>query len=127
MLTSKTLRHPDVDNLSDSLSEDLFSDRFPVYFYFNSIPVPIFHQNSYSKSSFNAILFNRKVQQVFNFLSRDSCFNFTYPDDWYSLLVTSFVNSFKPKRAIRIKLPPFYSSDTIHLINHKKDLETIRE
>ena len=90
-----------VDNLSVSVSKQLFSDHFPVYFYFSSIPVPICPHILFSKSSFNAILFNRNSQQLFNFLSRDGSFSFTYPDDWYSLLVDSFVNSIKIKRAIR--------------------------
>ena len=109
-----------VDNLSVSVSKKLFSDHFPVYFYFSFIPVPICPHILFSKSSFNAILFNRISQQLFIFLSRDSSFSFTYPDDWYSLLVDSFGNSIKIKRAIRKKLPPFYSSHTVHLTNQKE-------
>ena len=94
-----------VDNLSVSVSKQLFSDHFPVYFYFSSIPVPICPHIMFSKSSFNAILFNRNSQQLINFLSRGSSFSFTYPDDWYSFLVDSFVNSIKTKRAIRKNCP----------------------
>ena len=109
-----------VVNLSVSVSKQLFSDHFPVYFYFTSIPVPICPHILFSKSSFNAILFNRNSQQLLNFLSRDSSFSFTYPDDWYSLLVDSFVNSIKIKRAIRKQLALFYSSHTVHLTNQKE-------
>ena len=102
-----------VDNLSVSVSKQLFSDHFPVYFYFSAIPVPICPQKLFSKSSFNAILFNRNSQ-------RDSSLNFTYPGDWHSLLVDCFVSSIKIKLAIQNKLPPFYSSHTVHLTNEKK-------
>ena len=109
-----------VDNLSVSVSKQLFSDHFPVYFFFSSLPVPICPYILFSKSSFNAILFIRNSQQLSNFLSRDSSFSFIYPDGWYNLLVDSFGNSIKIKRAIRKKLPPFYSSHTVHLTNQKE-------
>ena len=111
-----------VDSLSVSVSKELFSDHFPAYFYFSSIPVPICPHIMFSKSSFNAILFDRNSQQLSNFLSRDSSFSFTYHDDWYSLLVDSFIESNKIERGIRKKLPPFYSSHTVHLTNQKSTL-----
>ena len=95
------------DNLSVSLSKQLFLDHFPVHLYFNSIPVPICLQKLISKSSFNAILFTTRhhetVLLVFPSLT----------------IVDIFLNSINLKRAIRKQLPPFYSSHTVHL-NSKK-------
>ena len=89
---------------------------------FNSFSVPKFTGKFYSKSPFNAILFNRKFQLPFSLFSRDSSFTFTDPDDWYSLLVDSFVKTIKLKRAIQNDLAPFYSSQTIHFLIQKESL-----
>ena len=102
------------------MSKQLFSDHFPVYLYFNSILVPICPQK-FLKVSLSTLFCSIAIPNSSSFfLSRDSSFSFAYPGDWYSLLVDSFVNPIKLKRAIRKKLPRFYSSHTVHLIIQKE-------
>ena len=84
---------------------------------FRSQYVPIFCSQSPLSTLFCSIGF---LNSSSSFCHEIVLFSFTYPDDWYSLLVDSFGNSIKIKRAIRKKLPPFYSSHTVHLTNQKE-------
>ena len=50
----------------------------------------------------------------------DNSNNSSFPDAWYSLISDAFTNAIKLKRAVRLKSPLFYSSQTIHLINQRE-------
>ena len=109
-----------VANLSVTVAKQLFSDHFPIYFYLNSPEAPLCFRNVYSKSSFNALLFNSNLQPLFTVMSHDNSINSSFPDSWYSLISDAFTNAIKLKRAVRLKSPLFYSSHTIHLINQRE-------
>ena len=109
-----------VANLSVTVVKQLFSDHFPIYFYLNSPEAPLCFRNVYSKSSFNALLFNSNLQPLFTVMSQDNSNNSSFPNSWYSLISDAFTNAIKLKRAVRLKSQMFYSSHTIHLINQRE-------
>ena len=105
-----------VANLSVTVAKQLFADHFPIYFYLNSPEAPLSFRNVYSKSSFNALLFNSNLQPLFTVRSHDNSNNSSFPDAWYSIISDAFTNAIILKRAVRLISPLFYSSRTIHLI-----------
>ena len=102
------------------LAKQLFSGNFPICFYVNSPEAPLSFRNVYSKSSFNALLFNSNLQPLFTVMSHANSDNYSFPDAWYSLISDAFTNANKLKRTVRPKSPLFYSSHTIHLINQRE-------
>ena len=80
---------------------------------------PAHVQSCYSRSSFDPLVFNSCLHDLFNYISRDNSSDPSFLDSWFYLLDLSLEKSLRKKRKKRLALPSYYSSHTIHLLNQK--------
>ena len=112
------------DTSSFNVHKLLYSDHFPVIFQTSCcLPKPLCIE-SFSKSSFDQILFNSNLETLFTIITLDNMSKPCYPYEWYELLTQSIKSSLQFKRSKRTNFPVFYSSRTVHLLNRGKTNQT---
>ena len=64
-------------------------------------------------------MFNWNLHGLFQCLNLDNMYDIEFPQRWYCYVLDAFKNSVLQKRSKRQKLPVFYSSHTVHLVNKR--------
>ena len=96
-----------------------FSDHYPIIFHCSINEHPAHIQSSYSRSSFDPLVFNSCLHDLCNYISRDNSSDPSFLDSFFYLLNLSLEKSLRKKRNKRLALPSYYSSHTINLLNQK--------
>ena len=112
-----------LESLSFTVSQNLFSDHYPVVFQtqVSRSKEPKSCGKSYSKSSFKPAIFNVNLTFLYDMLS-ENLPPIEFFTLWYDQLQHALSLSCLLKRSKRSTTPYYYSSHSIHLINKKGTL-----
>ena len=98
----------------------LFSYHYQTFFSCNFDLIDAKFKSGFSSLSLNARAFNFYLSDLFKILSFNDIKTVNYPEHWYFYLQESFSQSVKMKKANLSNAPIFFSSQTMHLLNHKE-------
>ena len=112
-----------LENLSFTVSHPRYFDHHPVIFQaqHSICNEAASFGESYSKSSFNPLLFNENLDSLYRMLTTNNLQDSFYTL-WYEQISYALTHSILRKRLKRSTAPYFYSSHSIHLINRKDTL-----
>ena len=65
--------------------DKLFSDHYPIIFHCSINEHPAHVQSCYSRSSFDPLVFNSCLHDLFNYISRDNSSDPSFLDSWFYL------------------------------------------